>query len=242
MLEYLIYSQSYTFWIVTIIIIFALFWLCFGGETQEFVGLKPLQSHQRITPYIRHFSTNNHHPFARTAEDLWCNIDDDEEGFLEFVEEHVDTTPALPEGFQSRIAPIVKPRQYESRGERQCRLVMELMYGQQFPKVRPQFLRNPETGRLLELDCYNESLGLAVEYNGVQHYVWPNYTNQSYQDFIKQCRRDQLKVDLCDLNNVYLITVPYNVSVEQIEDYIIYYLPENVQQRLLEDIAAANEH
>ena len=53
--------------------------------------------------------------------------------------------------------------------------------------------------------------------------------------------REQLKVDLCDLNGIYLISVPYNVPIEQIEDYIIYYLPENVQQRLLEDIEAAND-
>lgn len=240
MLENLIYSQSYTFWIIAILLIFVVFWIFAGGEKQEFVGLKPLQANQRIAPYLTNYEREC---YARTSEGLWYDNKEkweyDCDGLNE--EEPIDSTPDLPQGFEQRIVPIVKPRQYESRGERQCRLVMEMMYGKPFPKVRPQFLRNPETGRLLELDCYCEDMGLAVEYNGIQHYVWPNYTNQTYDNFINQCRRDQLKVDLCDLNNVYLITVPYNVPVEQIEDYIIYYLPENVQNRLMEEISIANQ-
>ncbi len=234
MIEYLIYSQSYTFWMIVLAMVLFVFWIFLGGETQEFVGLTPLQSNQRIAPYVR----SEPQVFARTAEDLWSSVA--AEDVCE-EESALDTTPLLPEGFESRIAPIVKPIQWESRGERQCRLVMELLHGHAFPKVRPQFLRNPETGRLLELDCFCEPLSLAVEYNGIQHYVWPNYTNQSHEKFIKQQRRDQLKVDLCDLNGIYLISVPYNVPIEQIEDYIIFFLPENVQQRLLEDIEAAND-
>lgn len=235
MIEYLIYSQSYGFWIVTIMIIIFVLWVFLGGETQEFVGLKPLSINQRITPYL---SESEKNIFAQTAQDLWSDIDQFED---DDPQQSIDSTPTLPEGFHTRIAPIVKPKQYESRGERQCRLVMEMMYNKPFPKMRPHFLRNPETGRLLELDCFCEELRLAVEYNGLQHYVWPNYTNQSHKDFIKQCRRDQLKVDLCDLNDVYLITVPYNVPIEEIENYIIYYLPENVQQRLLYEINMTNK-
>jgi len=236
MIDYLLYSQSYTFWILVIIVIILIFWAIWGGEPQEFVGLKPLEPTQFISPYVRNH--NHSSTFASTAEDLWYRSDIIG---IENEQESIDETPNLPDGFHSQIAPIVKPKQYESRGERQCRLVMETLYGKSFPKVRPQFLRNPETGRLLELDCYCEELGIAVEYNGVQHYKWPNYTNQSYEKFIRQCGRDQLKVDLCDLNNVYLITVPYNVPIEEIEDYIIYYLPENVQKRLLEDIKDLND-
>lgn len=239
MIEYFLYSRSCTFWIIMIVVIIFILWLFFGGGTHEFVGLKPLQSHQRISPYVSQQQDTT--SYARTAEDMWLDSNDFTD-ILSTTEDPcvVDSTPILPEGFVSTSVPVVKPKKYESKGERECRRVMEMLYNKQFPKVRPQFLRNPETGYLLELDCYCEELKLAVEYNGSQHYIWPNYTNQSHENFIKQRRRDQLKVDLCDLNGVYLISVPYNVPLDQIQDYIIYYLPENVQQRLLEDIEAAN--
>src|SRR5690606_25997188 len=92
-----------------------------------------------------------------------------------------------------------------SRGERLCCQTMERIYGVPFSSVWPDWLLNPETGETLELDCYNDELKIAVEYNGEQHYKWPNFTNQTYQQFLNQVRRDTLKLDLCDRNGVYLI-------------------------------------
>jgi len=222
--------------IVIVIVIFAL-WLFFGGGKYEFVGLSPLHPSKQITPYLTH---NDRISYATSGEGVWFEEEEDIDPCAESGGPcNVDTTPALPGKFNSSNKKPTKRQ--DSKGERKCREVMEKLYHRSFPKTRPQFLRNPETGYLLELDCYNEELALAVEYNGSQHYIWPNYTNQKYDNFIKQRRRDRLKVDLCDLNGVYLITVPYNVPIEDIEDYIIYYLPENVQKRLLEDIEKANE-
>ena len=119
-----------------------------------------------------------------------------------------------------------------SIGEKICAEVMEGIYGRKFKRVRPDFLRNPETGQNLEIDCYNDELKIGVEYNGIQHYVWPNYTGSTKDEFIQQLRRDKFKVDACDQNGVYLITVPYTVPNSMIRDYIIYYLPENVERRL----------
>ncbi len=126
-----------------------------------------------------------------------------------------------------------KPRKSSkrSKGETICCQTLEQIYGAPFDTVRPNWLKNPETGMNLELDCYNDDLRLAVEYNGIQHYVWPNFTRQSYDDFVKQVRRDRFKVDTCDINGVYLITVPYNVPHELIPRYIQWYLPEAVAAR-----------
>jgi hypothetical protein len=225
--QYLIYSRSFAFWIVVLLFIIFLLWLFFGGGDHEFVGLEPLIPNRQIAPYIRQEKTR----YSQTAEDLWSEVTTD---IISTNEDPscVDTTPQLPECIPPTKPPAVFSRKFESKRERKCREVMQKKYQRPFPKIRPTFLRNPETGCLLELDCYNEDLKIAVEYNGIQHYVWPNFTNQSYEAFIKQRRRDQLKVDLCDLQGVYLITVPYNVPIDQIEAYINYYLPENVQQRI----------
>ena len=107
------------------------------------------------------------------------------------------------------------------------------IYGVPFaPNVRSlPWLRNPETGANLELDCYNDTLKLGLEYNGYQHYQWPNHYPQSDAQFIAQLRRDEVKYQLCQRNKVYLITVPDNrvLPHEAIPDFIISQLPETVR-------------
>jgi hypothetical protein len=139
----------------------------------------------------------------------------------------------------SKIFPVKKGRVI-SRGERLCCQTMENIYGVPFNTIRPDWLENPETGENLELDCYNDDLKLAVEYNGEQHYKWPNFTNQTHQQFINQVRRDTLKMDLCDRNGIYLIVVPYNISHDNIPAYIMSYLPETIQKRLQEEKILSN--
>jgi hypothetical protein len=142
----------------------------------------------------------------------------------------IDETPALPPQFLNK-----QNRRLPSKGERICCQTMERIYGVSFKSTWPNWLRNPETGAEMELDCFNDDLKIAVEYNGSQHYQWPNFTNQSYQQFMNQVRRDDLKKRICDRNGVYLITVPYNVPYEQIPEYITLYLPETIKNRIDEE-------
>lgn len=119
----------------------------------------------------------------------------------------------------------------ESRGEKHCRAILEKFFEKPFPTVRPDFLKNPETQANLELDCYNADLRLALEYNGAQHYVYPNKFHKTEEAFKDQVRRDQYKKQVCDSAGVYLIQVPYTVPYSQLPKYIEYYLPENVDYR-----------
>lgn len=129
---------------------------------------------------------------------------------------------------------------FVSRGERICCQTMERIYGIPFATVRPAWLINPETGARLELDCYNDELKIAVEYNGEQHYKWPNFLNQTYEQFINQVRRDSFKMDICDRNNVYLIVVPYNVPHDMIPAFIMSHLPETIRKRIQEEQILSN--
>jgi len=47
--------------------------------------------------------------------------------------------------------------------ENECRRILQCLFLKPFPKVRPDFLRNPKTGRNLELDMYNQDIALALE-------------------------------------------------------------------------------
>ena len=75
--------------------------------------------------------------------------------------------------------------------------------------VRPRWLRNPETGRNLELDMYCPDLRLACEYNGSQHYHESELHRPGSDDFRRQQRRDRLKKRLCERHGVRLIVVPF---------------------------------
>lgn len=111
-------------------------------------------------------------------------------------------------------------QEFRSKGEKICCETMSNLFKKPFTTVRPDWLKNPETGRNLELDCYNEELKIAVEYNGIQHYKFPNPFNKTEEDFIKQVRRDLMKEELCKTNAVRLITVPYTISHSEIPKFL----------------------
>ncbi len=101
-----------------------------------------------------------------------------------------------------------------------CRRTLEAIFHRPFPTKRPSFLKNPETGRSLELDCYNEGLKLALEYNGAQHYEYPNTFHKTKKEFSYQVRRDNYKKDLCKQNGILLLIVPHTISKKEIPHYI----------------------
>ena len=133
------------------------------------------------------------------------------------------STRIVVKGFDS-WKPPVNPEDVvgKSKGEKICRWYIENRFNRPFPTVRPTFLKSPETGCNLELDCYNEDMKLALEYNGRQHYVFgtSNTFHNAEYEFIAQVKRDQYKKKVCDDMEITLIIVPYTVSHEDIPDYI----------------------
>lgn len=111
----------------------------------------------------------------------------------------------------------------ESKGEIECRRVLEKIFNRPFNKSRPDFLRNSVTGGQfnLELDCFNPELRLAVEYNGRQHYDYIPYFHKNKEAFHNQKYRDFMKQTLCRDNRIVLIEVPYSVEINNIERFLI---------------------
>lgn len=81
---------------------------------------------------------------------------------------------------------------------------------------RPEFLKNPKTGRCLEIDAYFPDLKLGIEYNGIQHYKFPNHlhldTPEGRKDFDDTLERDRQKILLARENGVKIISIPYHVN------------------------------
>jgi hypothetical protein len=107
-----------------------------------------------------------------------------------------------------------------NKTENKCRSIIEKIFNRSFPSIRPDFLRNPATGKNLELDCYNEKLGIAIEYNGVQHYKYSPFFHRSKKDFHSQVHRDDWKRKVCREKGIKLIEIPYWVTEDNLEDFI----------------------
>ncbi len=110
-----------------------------------------------------------------------------------------------------------------SKSEVRTRQVLEEYFGRPFNKARPDFLRNPVTGNSfnLELDCYNPELGLAVEYNGIQHYKFTPFFHRNKEAFLNQKYRDDMKRRMCRERGVVLIEIPYTVKYEELRGDIL---------------------
>lgn len=109
--------------------------------------------------------------------------------------------------------------------EDECRQIFEDIFKIKFKKIRPDFLKNPKTGKNLELDGYCPYIptkigkGLAFEFNGPQHYLFTPKYHSKYEDLEYQMERDEIKNQLCKNNGVILITIPYTVT--DLKEYII---------------------
>lgn len=96
--------------------------------------------------------------------------------------------------------------------ERLARHTLEQLFDTSFDKARPQWLVNPTTGKRLELDGYNESLGLAFEYQGEQHSRMVRQFGMTPSRLKSQRKRDAVKRKLCKKQKVTLLEIPHTVD------------------------------
>ena len=97
---------------------------------------------------------------------------------------------------------------------------MARLFGVPFVKVRPAFLINPESGRRLEIDCYNDELKVGAEFNGIGHYKYPNPFHKTEAEFHAQVRRDEYKKNICVEQGISLYVVPDSVRKGDIYEYL----------------------
>jgi hypothetical protein len=114
----------------------------------------------------------------------------------------------------------------KTKGQAKLKYMVEKIFGKYFVEnIQFSWLKNPETNRNLDLDIYGEInkndkiMKLAFEYQGYQHYTFPNRYHKTKEKFDKQCERDNLKRKLCKNNGIILIEIKEFKNFK--EDYII---------------------
>ena len=105
------------------------------------------------------------------------------------------------------------------KNEVRCRRILEDLFHKPFTSIRPNFLRYV-TGKNLELDGYNKELGIAFEYQGVQHRQFTPLFHKTYSMFEKQLQRDKWKKDKCHELDIVLLEIPDTVPYDELEEYI----------------------
>jgi len=108
---------------------------------------------------------------------------------------------------------LEKNRKFGSNSERiTCKIFEEFLGREVIVCGRPNFLKNPKTGRNLELDMYDPITKIAIEYNGEGHYNFVSKFHSDESKVFDQKERDILKRHLCEENGIILLTVPYTID------------------------------
>jgi len=130
-------------------------------------------------------------------------------------------------GHEFEMAPVdVKNRDHwcpkcaKGLYERICRGVFQEIFGKKFDSKSPDWLKS-DKGHPLTYDGYCNELKLALEFQGYQHYLWPNHFHKTKKEFLKQRENDQEKRDLSKEHGVIEIEVPFWIRFKEYQDYII---------------------
>jgi hypothetical protein len=70
----------------------------------------------------------------------------------------------------------------------------------------------------LYLDFYIPVLGTAVEVHGEQHFKFVPFFHGTAYGFLQHRQRDAQKIQWCELNNIQVISLNYNESIEEWRD------------------------
>ena len=87
--------------------------------------------------------------------------------------------------------------------------------------IIPKFTGNMHFDGYSKLQLNGKNVKIAFEYNGRQHYQFPNHFDKTYKKFLKRKERDLKKIELCKEYNIKLIIIPFTIRPEVRQNYII---------------------
>jgi hypothetical protein len=97
-----------------------------------------------------------------------------------------------------------------SKSEEICRTTFEQIFGYEFKKARPKWLRNSRN-RQMEIDGLCGELNFGFEYQGIQH-----FSKQIFKTSLeKRIADDEVKAKLCKENGIQLFILDYRMEYSE---------------------------
>ena len=59
----------------------------------------------------------------------------------------------------------------------------------------------------MTIDFYNHTKKIAIEVQGAQHLQFVKHFHKTRANFVRQIRRDDKKMDFCEINNIKLLQI-----------------------------------
>lgn len=87
--------------------------------------------------------------------------------------------------------------------ERECRKLLQDKLGITLKKHKFK-----DEGQILEWDGYSKEHNIAFEYQGYQHFDFPNFFHKTREAFDSACQRDRQKVEYAKTHRIRLIIIP----------------------------------
>ncbi|HWI62491.1 MAG TPA: hypothetical protein VNT75_11670 [Symbiobacteriaceae bacterium] len=144
---------------------------------------------------------------------------------------------------RARIAAIRrKVRKAQHRGETLLHEFLNVLVALEDyeDNASPDLLLNPYTRELMELDRYYPTAGVAVEYNGDQHYEETDLA--TFEETVKQVGRDAMKAFICRARGIELAIIqPEDLSLKGIDRKIPGRLPRRDLEGMETLVAALEE-
>lgn len=117
-----------------------------------------------------------------------------------------------------KFCPNCVRRHYD---EEIIRFVFQELFDEEFPKARPTWLRDDQTGIRLALDGFSQKLLLAFEYEGDQILDRDAFSKSTQKDFVEEERLGRVKDSLCVANGVTLIRFGREQFPGQFEQHVL---------------------
>lgn len=136
------------------------------------------------------------------------------------------------EDSRPRSVKAARPQKREqgqtSRPEIYAKKVLQQLFpGKHFTKIRPNWLKNPVTGKNLEIDIFCADIstplgkGLCVEVDGIQHSMYNPFFHKTKDHFTYQYKKDAFKDKMCKQYGYAMLRIPYFITEYNMEDYIV---------------------
>lgn len=123
--------------------------------------------------------------------------------------------------------PVRNPHRYKikwhgkSRSKFQKEVKKYLYWHWKYDAVYEEF---KVAGTQLSLDFYNDTKKIAIEVQGAQHLQFVKHFHKTRANFLRQIRRDDKKMDFCELNGIKLVQIYPDDKLSQ--DYFTKILEE----------------